>query len=178
MLIPIENRIFIVRGEFVMLDRDLATLYGVKTHVLNQAVRRNRERFPEDFTFELPLHEAENLISQIVISSSRSQFVTLNEKTTGSTHGGRRKNVWVFTEQGVAMLSSVLRSPRAVQVNIQIMRSFVRMRQMVMSNDDLRLKLDALEQRYDQQFKIVFDAMRKLIAEDEGAKSEIGFKDL
>lgn len=177
MLIPIENSIFIVRGQYVMLDRDLAVLYGVKTHVLNQAIRRNRERFPEDFMFEISLHEAENLISQFVISSSRPQTVTLNEKVVGSTHGGRRKNICVFTEQGVAMLSSVLRSPRAVQVNIQIMRSFVRMRQMVMSNEDLRLKLDALELRYDEQFKIVFDAMRKLIVEDEDVKSEIGFRE-
>ena len=171
MLIPIENRIFIIRGHYVMLDRDLALLYGVKTHVLNQAVKRNIERFPEDFMFELRLDELKILRSQFVILSSRSQTVTLK-------HGKHIKYLpHAFTEQGVAMLSGVLRSPRAVQVNIQIMRSFVRMRQMVMSNEDLRLKLDALEQRYDEQFKIVFDAMRKLVTADEEAKSEIGFRE-
>ena len=186
MLLPIENRILFIRGQYVMLDHDLAALYGVTTKVLNQAVRRNSSRFPEDFMFEVSLFEAESSRSQIVTlkqeradpslneaSNLRSQFVTSSLR-----HGGKRYRPFVFTEQGVAMLSSVLRSPRAVQVNIQIMRSFVRLRQMVMSNEDLRLKLDALEQRYDEQFKVVFDAMRKLIAEDEKTKPEIGFREV
>ncbi len=196
-LAPIENRIYHIRGQSVMLDRDLAALYGVPTKVLKQAVKRNIERFPPDFMFELGLDEFRNLRSQFVTSSfdlsdatlgSRSQFVTLNDEN-GSTQPSTRsqfvtlkqgRNIkyqpYAFTEHGVAMLSSVLNSDRAIQVNIQIMRSFVRLRQMVTSHDDLRLKLESLEQRYDEQFKIVFDAMRQLLAEDEEPKTEIGFK--
>ena len=184
MLLPIENRIHIVRGQHVMLDRDLAELYGVTTKALNQAVRRNIERFPDDFMFEIPMNEVVNLRSQIVTSKEKMLTLSLNEAsnlksqfvTSSSAWGGKRKSSFAFTEQGVAMLSSVLHSPRAVQVNIQIMRSFVRLRQMIMSHEDLRLKLDALEERYDEQFKIVFDAMRRLIAEDEEPKPEIGFR--
>lgn len=178
-LVPIENRIYHIRGQSVMLDRDLAVLYGVPTKVLKQAVKRNIERFPPDFMFELGLDELKSL---------RSQFVTLNDTTEFIEQGSRSQIVtsrrgqhekysaYAFTEHGVAMLSSVLNSDRAIQVNIQIMRSFVRLRQMVVSHDDLRLKLESLEQRYDEQFKIVFDAMRQLLAEDEEPKTEIGFK--
>ncbi len=161
MLIPIESRIFIIRGRQVMLDRDLAVLYGVPTKVLKQSVKRNIERFPEDFMFELSLHEASNLRSQIVTSSLK--------------HGGERYLPYAFTEQGVAMLSTVLRSPQAIQVNVVIMRTFVKIRQMITTHEDLRLKLDALESRYDEQFKIVFDAMRRLMTEDDEPKLEIGF---
>lgn len=166
----IQSKIYIVRGVKVMLDRDLAILYGVTTKALNQAVKRNLERFPNDFMFELSLSEASNLRSQFVTSSSRSQFVTLN----------RGENIkyspLAFTEQGVAMLSSVLRSPRAVRVNIQIIRTFVHLRQLLAEHADLQLRLDDLERRYDQQFKIVFDAMRRMIAEDSTEKPEIGFR--
>ncbi|MBP9864276.1 ORF6N domain-containing protein [Patescibacteria group bacterium] len=157
----IQSKIYIVRGVKVMLDRDLAVLYGVTTKVLNQAVKRNSERFPEDFMFELSLSEAESL---------RSQFVTLKR-------GQHRKySTFAFTEQGVAMLSSVLKSSRAALVNIQIIRTFVHLRQLLAEHADLQLRLDDLELRYDKQFKIVFDAMRQVLAEDSTEKPEIGFR--
>ncbi len=158
----IESRIYFVRGEKVMLDADLAELYEVALKVLNQAVRRNRARFPADFMFELTREEFANLRSQIVTSS-------LN-------HGGRRYLPLVFTEQGVAMLSGLLNSPRAIAVNIGIMRAFVRLRLMIASNIDLARKLAALERKYDAQFKIVFDAIRELMTPPAPAKKgEIGF---
>ncbi len=164
-LIPvelIERRIYLIRGHKVMLDRDLADLYQVTTKVLNQAVKRNPGRFPMDFMFELIGAEAEFL---------RSQFVTSNK-----ARGGRRYLPYAFTEQGVAMLSSVLRSERAVQVNIAIMRAFVRLRELLASNKQLAAKLDALEQKYDSQFKVVFDAIRRLMkSEAEEPKRRIGF---
>lgn len=158
----IERRIYLIRGQKVMLDRDLAELYGVKTHVLNQAVKRNIKRFPEDFMFKLSLHEARNLISQIVISSSG--------------WGGRRHAPFAFTEQGIAMLSSVLKSERAIMVNIQIIRTFTKLREMISENDYLRRKLEAMEMQYDEQFKIVFDAIRRILTEDDEPKPEIGFR--
>jgi hypothetical protein len=161
MPLPLEQKIYLIHGQHVMLDRDLAVLYGVTTAALNQAVKRNIERFPSDFMFEIPLHEAAPLISQSV--------------TSNVGRGGRKKPFLAFTEQGVAMLSSVLRSPQAVQVNIQILRAFVRIRQMILSHEDLRLKLEALEMRYDEQFKIVFDAMRRLIAAEDEPREEIGY---
>jgi hypothetical protein len=146
----IERRILFLRGEKVMLDLDLAGLYGVETKVLNQAVRRNLERFPSDFMFQLTRQEwVANLKSQSVTSSF--------------DHGGRRIPPFAFTEQGVAMLSTVLSSPRAVQVNIAIMRTFVQLRQMLSSNTELARKLDALEKKYDAQFKVVFEAIRQLM---------------
>ncbi len=159
--LPIETRILIIRGYHVLLDRDLALLYGVTTKVLKQAVKRNIDRFPDDFMFKLSLNETKNLRSQIVTSS-------LN-------YGGDRYMHFAFTEQGIAMLSSVLRSPRAIKINIQIMRAFVQLRKMISTHEDLRLKLDAMELRYDEQFKIIFDAMRELITEEETPKNEIGF---
>lgn len=144
----LTGSIRLLRGHKVMLDADLAALYGVETKVLNQAVQRNLERFPEDFMFQLTDAEAEGL---------RSQFVT-----SKPGRGGRRTRPYAFTEQGVAMLSSVLKSPRAIQVNIEIMRAFVNLRQMVTSNADLARKLNALERKYDGQFKIVFAAIREL----------------
>jgi len=158
----IESKIFLIRGQKVMLDRDLAGLYGVETKVLNQAVRRNSSRFPEDFMFELTLNEAK---------SSRSQFVTLN----------RGENIkylpYAFTEQGIAMLSSVLKSERAIHVNIQIIRAFTKMREMIAHHAELRSKLEALELRYDEQFRIVFDAIRRILSDEDDPKTEIGFKE-
>jgi phage regulator Rha-like protein len=164
-LIPatrIERSILLLRGQKVMLDFQLAELYEVETKVLNQAVKRNIERFPKDFMFQLSEEEAEVV--------SRSQIVTLKQ-------GQHRKYLpYAFTEQGVAMLSSVLRSPRAVQVNIAIMRAFVKLREMLASNADLARKLNALESKYDSQFKIVFDAIRALMSDTKPDKTrEIGF---
>jgi ORF6N domain len=144
-----------------MLDADLAELYGVETRVLLQAVGRNQKRFPKDFMFRLSKEEYELLRSQIVISKKG--------------RGGRRYLPYAFTEQGVAMLSSVLRSEKAVQVNIEIMRTFVRLREMIATHKDLARKLEALERRYDAQFKVVFDAIRELMAPPESKKRKIGF---
>ena len=174
----VESSILMLRGHRVMLDVKLAELYGVSTKVLNQAVKRNIERFPDDFMFQLTAAEAER---------SRSQSVTLNahgvEIAQGSvvrkSTGGRGSNVkylpYAFTEQGVAMLSSVLRSPRAVQVNIEIMRAFVRLRQMLQANTELAKKLATLEKKYDAQFRIVFDAIRDLMTPPTKQKRRIGF---
>jgi hypothetical protein len=165
-LIPLERiecAILVLRGHKVMLDSDLATLYAVETKVLNQAVSRNIERFPEDFMFQLTEAEAVFL---------RSQTVTLK---TG--RGGHRKyRPYAFTEQGVAMLSSVLRSPRAVRVNIEIMRAFVKLRELIASNRDLARRLDKLEMRYDAQFKGVFDAIRQLMTPPAQERRSIGFR--
>ena len=160
-LVPIESivrKIIFLRSEKVLLDRDIAELYGVETRVLNQAVRRNIERFPEDFMFALTREEIRN-ISQIVICSQIKHA----------------RNVHVFTEQGVAMLSSVLKSPRAIQVNIEIMRAFVRLRQMLAAHKDLKRKLAALEKKYDEQFKIVFEAIHELMTPPEKSRKGIGF---
>ena len=149
----IERAIFFIRGEKVMLDAQLATLYGVRTRILLQAVKRNRIRFPADFMFQLTPAEWASLRSQIVISN----------RDRG--RGGRRYAPYAFTEHGVAMLSSVLRSDRAIQVNIAIMRTFVRLRRILASNTDLARKLHALEKKYDVRFRVVFDAIRKLMAQ-------------
>ena len=154
----IERKIFLIRGQKVMLDRDLAELYGVETRALNQAVRRNKERFPADFMFSLSREEIRN-ISQFVISSKLKHA----------------PSVLVFTEQGIAMLSSVLRSKRAVQVNIAIMRTFVKLREMMASHKDLARKLEELEKKYDGQFQVVFDAIRQLITVEERPQRKIGY---
>ncbi|MBI3461771.1 MAG: ORF6N domain-containing protein [Planctomycetes bacterium] len=163
LLIPaerIERSILLIRGHKVLLDSDLAELYGVHTKVLNQAVKRNHDRFPRDFMFQLSPQEFADL---------KSQFVTSN-------WGGRRTPPYAFTEQGVAMLSSVLRSPRAVAVNIEIMRTFVRLREMLSGHADLVRRLDELERKYDAQFRVVFDAIRKLVAPpDSPSRRRIGF---
>ncbi|MDP1992366.1 MAG: ORF6N domain-containing protein [Syntrophales bacterium] len=156
----IEGRIFLIRGHKVMLSMDLSELYEVEPKVLMQAVKRNAERFPLDFMFQLTLQEFTNLKSQIV---------------TSSWGGIRRALPYAFTEQGVAMLSGVLNSPRAVRVNIEIMWAFVRIRQMLAGNKDLARKLDDLETKYDQQFKIVFDAIRELMAPPAKPRRKIGF---
>lgn len=142
-----------------MLDMDLAMLYQVETRVLKQAVKRNIERFPDDFMFELSSDEFKNL---------RSQFVT-------SSWGGTRYAPMAFTEQGVAMLSSVLRSWRAIQVNIQIMRAFTRLRRMLTGYEELKHKIEAMEKKYDQNFQVVFEAIKQLIEIESRPKRKIGF---
>ncbi len=184
--------IFLVRGEKVLLDVDLAALYGVEARALNQAVARNRGRFPDDFMFQLSAEEYEGIRSRVVTASAggrskssqtvmssredkrlRSQFVISKGR------GGRRYLPYAFTEQGVAMLSSVLRSPRAIEVNIAIMRTFVQLRRLMDSNRALARKIEAMEKKYDEQFAVVFDAIKRLIAEDDTRKAQpkrrIGF---
>ena len=160
----IEGLILLSRGHKVMLDADLAELYGVETRVLIQAVKRNSKRFPKDFMFQLSAEEVKCLRSQFVISKGN--------------RGGRRYLPYVFTEQGVAMLSSVLNSERAVEINIQIMRAFVRLRQMILSNEDLARKLKALErklQSHNVHIRSLFEAIRQLMAPPEPKKRKIGF---
>jgi hypothetical protein len=160
--LDLSNRILTLRGERVLLSLDLAELYGVEPRVLLQAVQRNRARFPPDFMFQVDATEWENLKSQFVISS----------------WGGGRTRPYAFTEQGVAMLSSVLRSPRAIAVNVEIMRAFVRMRRMVVEHADLAARLDRLERNYDAKFKVVFDAIRQLMSPvPEAQRHRIGFRD-
>src|SRR5438094_396964 len=159
----IEQCIFLIRGHRVMLDRDLAVMYGVTTGNLNKAVRRNLDRFPEDFMFQLTLDEETDLIFQSGISSRR--------------HGGRRKPVFGFTEQGVAMLSSVLRSKRAIQVNVAIMRAFVRLRETLSMHKELAHKLTELERKIegqDESIRTLFEAIRQLMTPPEQPRKEIG----
>ena len=156
-----------------MLDADLAKLYGVSVGRLNEAVRRNIDRFPDDFTFQLTREEFEDLRAQTVTSNLKSQFAI-----SSSAWGGRRHPPYAFTEQGVAMLSSVLRSKRAVQVNIEIMRAFVRLRQILSSHKELARKLEELERRigaHDQHIQAVFQAIRQLMTPPEPKKRNIGF---
>ena len=156
----IESRILMIRGQKVMLDEDLAALYEVETKVLNQAVKRNIARFPEDFMLQLTAEEFASLKSPSALPDLKSQIVTLK-----NGRGQHRKYMpYAFTEQGVAMLSSVLRSDRAIQVNIEIMRAFVLLRQMLASNTELSRKLVALETKYDIKFKAVFDAIHDMMS--------------
>ena len=182
--------VFFIRGEKVMLDSDLARLYGVEARALNQAVARNRKRFPADFMFQLTDKEYERIRSQFVTRSGRaehsSQTVMSSRRrrderlrsqivTSKEGRGGRRFRPYAFTEQGVAMLSSVLRSSRAVEVNIAITRTFVQLRRLMDTNRDLARKIEALEKKYDEQFAVVFDAIKELIASPEPPKKQIGF---
>jgi hypothetical protein len=184
--------VFFIRGEKVMLDSDLATLYGVEARALNQAVARNRKRFPADFMFRVSRKEHESLRSQFVISNeagttddslqsvmrspgSRHDHLTSQIVTSKKGRGGRRYLPYAFTEQGVAMLSSVLRSERAVEVNIAIMRTFVQLRRLMDTNRDLARKIEALEEKYDEKFAVVFEAIKQLIAPPAPAKKQIGF---
>lgn len=163
-LIPsyrIESKIFLIRGKNVMLDRDLALLYGVETRALNQAVRRNIKRFPEDFMFQLTREEVRNWKSQIVITNKEKM--------------GLRRQPYAFTEPGVAMLSSVLNSKRAILVNIQIIRTFIKLRELLLTHVELRRKIEAMERKYNQQFKAVFEAIRKLLEPQPQPKRRIGF---
>jgi len=158
---PLEDRIYIIQGHKVMLDADLAELYGVLTKNLNKAVQRNRDRFPEDFMFRLSASEAESLRFQLGTSNSR---------------GGRRYLPYAFTEQGVAMLSSMLRSTRAVQVNIAIMRAFVRLHSILAMNKALAKKIDAMEQKYDSKFEVITDLIRKYLKPSARPGNRIGFR--
>ncbi len=160
--VHVERKILLLRGERVMIDADLAALYGVTTSALVQAVKRNPARFPSDFMFQLTPEEHAVLRSQTVISKAG--------------RGGRRTAAYAFTEQGVAMLSSVLRSSRAVHVNVEIMRAFVRLREMLSTHADLARKLAALEKKYDAQFRVVFDAIRDLMAPPAKPRRSIGFR--
>ena len=163
-LVPIEliaSKIYLIRGIKVILDRDLAELYGVETKVLKQAVRRNIDRFPVDFMFEMTEMEFEDW---------RSQFVT-----SKSDKMGLRYKPMAFTEQGVAMLSSVLKSNRAIHVNIQIMRAFTQLRKMLSTHKDLKRKIESMEKKYDEQFQIVFEAIKQLLSEEDKPKKKIGY---
>ncbi len=156
----VETKILMLRGQKVLLSTDLAELYGVLPKALVQAVKRNAERFPSDFMFQL----------------TDDEFANLKSHTVTSSWGGRRRATpYAFTEQGVAMLSTVLRSRRAVLVNIEIMRTFVRLRQLMAGNADLARKLAELEGRYDRQFKVVFDAIRELMQPPTKPRRPIGF---
>ena len=165
-LIPIERiekKIFLIRGQKVMLDFHLAELYDVETKALKRAVKRNRERFPNDFCFTLSEEDWKNM---------RYHFGT----SSLAQWGGRRYLPYAFTEQGVAMLSTVLKSKKAVLVNIEIMRAFVKIREMLATHKDLARKLEEMEKKYDAQFKIVFDAIRQLMLPSEKPKRQIGFR--
>jgi flagellar capping protein FliD len=167
--------VFLIRGEKVLLDADLAGLYDVATKVLNQAVKRNLDRFPADFMFQLTPDEWEGMRSQIVTSYPGNS--PMKSQTVSASRRKLTAVPYAFTEQGVAMLSSVLRSQRAVEVNIAIMRTFVQLRRLMDSNRDLARRIEAMETRYDEQFSQVFDAIKQLISEDKTrkAKRPIGF---
>jgi hypothetical protein len=155
----ISSKIYFIRGIKVMLDRDLAELYEVETRALNQAVRRNIKRFPDDFMFQLDKKEFENLKSQIVTSS----------------WGGIRKMPLAFTEQGVAMLSGILNSDRAIQVNIQIMRTFTKLRHMIAGHEELKKAVEELREQTDERFEVVFSVLDKLLTDNEKPRKKIGF---
>ncbi len=157
----IAKAIHTVRGHRVMLDADLALLYGVSTGRLNEQVKRNRSRFPTDFAFQLSAEDASGLISQIA--------------TSNSARGGRRKRPWVFTEHGAVMLATVLKTPIAARTSIQVVRAFVQFRQLLESNAELARKLDALEKKYDGQFRVVFEAIRELMTPQHEPRKRIGF---
>ena len=158
----VEQKIYLIRGQNVMLDSDLAQLYGVTTFNLNKAVKRNLLRFPEDFMFQLKKEEFDSLRFHFGMSKIG--------------RGGRRYIPYVFTEQGIAMLSSVLKSERAVLVNIGIMRTFVKLRRLLSTHKDLAAKLEDLEKKYDAQFRVVFEAIRQIMTPLEQPKKEIGFR--
>jgi hypothetical protein len=179
----IAEKIYIIRGKRVMLDSDLAELYGVSTKRLNEQIRRNTDRFPKDFMFQLTQEETANLKYQFGTSSSlRFQNDTLKEdrilksQIATSRWGGRRKPTYVFTQEGIAMLSSVLRSSQAVAVNIAIMRAFVRLREILSTHKDLTQRLDELEKKYDNRFRAIFEALRHMLQEPETSKNPIGFQ--
>lgn len=173
----IEQSIYVVRGHKVMLDADLAKLYGVQTKMLVRAMKRNIERFPPDFMFQLTKDEFDSLRFHFGTSNLRSQSGTSNGALGGRAgRGGRRTLPYAFTEQGVAMLSSVLNSERAIQVNILIMRAFTKLREMLYTHKDLRRKIEIMEKKYDLQFKVVFDAIIQLIDIESKPKRKIGFE--
>jgi ORF6N domain len=169
----LQGAIHLIRGQRVMLDSDLAMIYGVTTKRLNEQLKRNRSRFPADFAFQLTVQESRNLKSQIATSSLRSQFVT------SSSHGGKRKLPWVFTEHGALMLASVLNSAIAVQASVRVVRAFVRLREMVAANAQLAAKLKELERRFDSHDEAIanlFAALKQLVEPTDAPKRrEIGF---
>ena len=184
----ISEKILRFRDKKVMLDSDLAVLYGVPTKRLNEAIRRNSDRFPADFMFQLSAAEAEFLRSQFATSKETEPLISQNAiskeaKSLTSqiviskteSRGGRRTLPYVFTEQGVAMLSSVLNSKRAIHVNIEIMRAFAKLREMILSHKDLQVKINEMEQKYDKNFSVVFEALRGLLNPPEKPKKQIGF---
>jgi hypothetical protein len=178
----ISKRILLLRGHRVMLDADLARLYGVTTKRFNEAFKRNRHRFPDDFAFQLTVAEFANLRSQFVTSKLQpldsheddlnwSQFATSSSRHRGSVY-----RPWAFTEHGALMAANILRSERAVQMSVLVIRAFVRLREMIASHKDLAKRLDELEKKYDMQFKSVFDAIRQLMAPIEPPRRRIGFR--
>jgi hypothetical protein len=184
-----DSLIYTIRGDKVMLDEDLARIYGVTTKVLNQAVKRNLDRFPKDFMFQLTEKEYDNLRSQFVTSSLgsddlRSQIATSKSNlksqsvTSSSGYGGRRYMPYVFTEHGTVMLASVLNSPKAVHASIQVVKAFVRLRELITANKTLSKRLDELEDNYDKKFAVVFDAIRRLMTPPakEGERKKVGYK--
>lgn len=155
----IQSKIILLRGQKVILDKDLANLYDVETKILKQAVKRNLTRFPGDFMFTL----------------SKQEFAILRSQIVTSSWGGNRYTPYAFTEQGIAMLSSILNSERAIQVNIQIMRTFTKLRELMATHADLRRKIESMEKKYDHQFQVVFDAIKQLLDPPTQTKRKIGF---
>jgi hypothetical protein len=186
-LIPIERiaqKIYVIRGERVLLDSDLAAIYGVETRVFNQAIKRNLLRFPDDFMFQLALDEYESLIFQIGISRVdplRSQYVTsksgqaMRSQNVTASKRNIRFLPYAFTEHGALMAANVLKSNRAVEASVQVVRAFVKMRNMLASNAELAKQINALEKKYDAQFKVVFDAIKQLMRPPDKPKGDIGF---
>ena len=158
----IEKSIYLIRGKKIILDSDLANIYGIPTYRFNEAVKRNKKRFPEDFMFQLKREEVEILISQNAMSKPG--------------RGGRRSLPYVFTEHGAVMAANILKSPIAVEMSVIVVRAFVKMREMMIGQKDLARKLTALEKKYDKQFQVVFDAIRALMAEEEKPRKKIGFE--
>ena len=183
----IIHKIYLIRDKKVMLDRDLAEMYGVETRVLNQSVKRNLKRFPEDFMFQLTEEELENWISQFVISNADSNCKSQNATSNSNKiKMGLRKRPYAFTEQGVAMLSSVLKSDTAIEVNIKIIRIFTKMREMLFANKDILLKLEQLERKilqqedklskHDQEMQLIFTALKQLLVQETAPRNPVGFK--
>lgn len=165
----VATKIYFIRNQKIMLDSDLAELYGVQTKVLNQAVKRKLHRFPKDFMFQLTEKE--------YLTNLKSQFVTSSTITGKVKWGGKRKLPYAFTEHGTVMLASVLNSERAVAVSLQVVRIFIKLRQILETNKELAQKIEQLENKYDKQFKIVFDAIKQLLIQEDKVKTEpIGFK--
>ena len=180
------NKILFIRGKKVMLDKDLAEMYGVLTKRLNEQVKRNIKRFPSDFMFQLTKEEAENLISQNAISSSKIKTKNLKSQIATSSYGGTRKLPYAFTEQGVAMLSSVLNSDTAIDVNIKIIRIFTKMRELLLDNKDILLKLEQLERKvskqdikvnkHEREMEMIFSAIKELLNPTAPKREPIDFK--
>ena len=171
----IEQKIYLIKNQKVMLDRDLAALYGVPTFRLNEAVKRNKKRFPEDFMYRLSKQEDISLRSQIVTLNEKDQSLTSQIAISNNGRGGRRYLPYVFTDYGIAMLSSVLNSDRAIAVNIQIIRTFIKLRKLLATHADLLKKIEAMERGYGRQFRIVFEILKEL-RESKKKIKKIGFQ--